>query len=67
MRRGGPGGNSAAMVAASQVNATGQSTHVDTVTFTAVAGRTYYIVVEDFENSGVTYNLSFQDTTGGCR
>ena len=45
--------------------ATDRSNNTDTVTFEAEVGNTYYIVVEAFAGGG-TYNLSFQDDTGGC-
>ncbi|HHO53144.1 MAG TPA: hypothetical protein ENK18_20285 [Deltaproteobacteria bacterium] len=43
---------------------TNESVSSDSVTFTAVAGTTYYIVVEAFGGTG-TFDLSF-DNTAGC-
>ncbi|TNE86382.1 MAG: hypothetical protein EP330_21825 [Deltaproteobacteria bacterium] len=45
--------------------ATAASTTVDSVTFNARRGRTYYIVVEAYGGAGV-FDLSFEDGTGGC-
>ncbi|MHC5111546.1 MAG: choice-of-anchor Q domain-containing protein, partial [Planctomycetota bacterium] len=45
---------------------TGPSINVESITFTATAGVTYYIVVEDRANGGGTYDLFFEDNTGGC-
>ncbi|NCG18876.1 MAG: hypothetical protein GWP91_07685, partial [Rhodobacterales bacterium] len=42
------------------------STNTDSVTFTAVAGTPYYIIVENWDNLGGTYDLQFIDGSGGC-
>ncbi len=45
--------------------ATDAGVNTDSITFNAVAGRTYWIVVEAFGGTG-SFDLSFQDNTGGC-
>ena len=46
--------------------ATDASVATDQVTFFANAGTTYYIVVENFDGQGGSFDLGFIDNTGGC-
>ncbi len=46
-------------------SSTDASTFSDTVTFSAVAGTTYYIVVESWDGTG-TFDLHFDEGTVGC-